>query len=65
MGKWLARFSTSFLILGGLLIYQGYRELTGPFIVNRWRIGLYFLAAGICIGLAMRGVRERHRSDRE
>ena len=65
MAKWLARFSMSFLILGGLLIYQAYRELHGPFAVNKWRIGLYFVAAGISIGLAMRGVQERHRNDRD
>jgi hypothetical protein len=65
MNKWLARLSTSFLILAGFLIYQGYKELTGPFPVVKWRIGLYFVAAGISIGLAIRGVQERHRGDGE
>lgn len=65
MNKWLARLSTSFLILAGFLVYEGYKELTGPFIVHKWRIGLYFVAAGISIGLAMRGVQERHRNNRD
>lgn len=63
MNKWLARFSMSFLILAGLLVYQGYGELTSPAAPNVWRIGLYFVAAGVSIGLCIRGVRERHRLD--
>ena len=61
MNEWLARFSMTFLVLAGLLVYQGYRELTGPVSPNIWHIGLYFVAAGISIGLSLRGVRERHR----
>ena len=63
MAKWLARFSFTFLVLAGLLLWQGYRELTMSSSPNVWRIGLYFVAAGISIGLAFRGIRERHRSD--
>jgi hypothetical protein len=62
MNKWLARFSMTFLVLAGLLVYQGYRELTGPVAPVIWRISLYFVAAGISIGLSLRGVRERHRN---
>lgn len=65
MNRWLARLSTSFFILAGLLIYQSYKELTGPFPVVKWRIGLYSVAVGISIGLAIRGVQERHRRDGE
>jgi len=63
MNKWLARLSTSFLILAGLLIYQGYRELTAPVPAIKWRIALYFVAAGVSLGLFARGVRERHRNN--
>jgi hypothetical protein len=61
MVKWLARFSFTFLVLAGLLIWQGYRELTVTSSPNIWRIGLYFIGAGVSVGLAFRGIRERHR----
>lgn len=59
--RWLARFSFTFLIVAGLLIWQGYREMTQMAFPNTWRIGLYFVAAGICFGLSAKGVRERHK----
>jgi hypothetical protein len=62
MNRWLARFAFTFLILSGLLVYQGYREITTFAQPKTWRIGLYFVAAGIGVGLAARGFRERHRS---
>ena len=62
MARWLARFSFSFMILAGLLAWSGYRGLTRGGVQN-WRIGLYFIGAGICFGLGLRGVRERHRGD--
>jgi hypothetical protein len=65
MNRWLARLSMSFLILAGLLVWQGYRELTTFAHPNTWRVGLYFLAAGIGVGLAVKGIRERHRPDAE
>jgi hypothetical protein len=61
MVKWLARFSFTFLVLAGLLLWQGYREMTMTSSPNTWRIGLYFVGAGVSIGLAFRGIRERHR----
>jgi hypothetical protein len=61
MSRWLARFAFTFLILAGLLIYQAYREMTQTASPNKWRIALYFVAAGISFGLSARGVRERHR----
>jgi hypothetical protein len=63
VNRWLARFSFTFLVVAGLLAWQGYRELTQSTRPNAWRVGLYFLAAGIGVGLAVKGVRERHRSD--
>jgi hypothetical protein len=65
MNRWLARFSFTFLVVAGLLAWQGYRELTTFAQPKIWRVGLYFLAAGIGVGLAAKGVRERHRSDQE
>ena len=64
MGRWLARFSFTFLIVSALLVIQGYRELTGRAgAVNKARVALYFVAAGIGIALTMRGIRERHRGE--
>lgn len=63
MNRWLARFSFSFLVLAGLLAWQGYRELTTFSHPKLWRVGMYFLAAGIGVGLSAKGVRERHRSE--
>ena len=60
MNRWLARLSFSLLILSGLLIAQGWQELHRP-AASKWRIGLYFLSAGIGLGLSLKGVRERHR----
>lgn len=62
MSRWLGRFAFTFLILAGLLIYQAYREMTTMAEPNKWRIALYFVAAGISFGLSARGMRERHRS---
>ena len=65
MNRWLARLSMSFLVLAGFLVWQGYQELTTFAHPVVWRISLYFIAAGIGVGLAAKGVRERHRSDQE
>jgi hypothetical protein len=62
MNRWLARFAFTFLIVAGLLVYRGYREMTTFARPEKWRIGLYFVAAGMGVGLAVRGFRERHRS---
>ena len=63
MPRWLARLAFSFFILAGLLFYQAYREMNDPAAAKPpvWRIALYCLAAGISIGLGLRGLRERHK----
>lgn len=65
MNRWLARFAFTFLIVAGLLVYRGYLAMTSSARPETWRIALYFLAAGIGVGLAVRGFRERHRSESE
>ncbi len=62
MNRWIARFSFTLLILAGLLIYQGWREIHQLADPPKWRLALYFLAAGISAGLSMRGMQLRHRS---
>jgi hypothetical protein len=61
MARILARFVFTLLILSGFLFYEGYVELQRPGRADGWRVGLYFLAGGIGLGLAMRGLKERHR----
>lgn len=65
VNRWLARLAFSFLILAGFLVWQAYRELTTLASPNGWRIGLYFVVAGVSVGLGVRGVRERHRIYRD
>ena len=63
MPRWLARLAFSFFILAGLLFYQAYREMN-PATAKPpiWRIALYCLAAGVSIGLGLRGLRDRHKT---
>ena len=65
MNRWLARLAFSFLVLAALLAWTGYKELTTRTAPNKVRVGLYFVGAGMSLGLAARGFRERHRADSE
>jgi hypothetical protein len=62
MSRVLASLSMSFLIVGGILLWFGYRELTRPSGGGMgWRVGMYFVVGGLCFALGLRGVKERHR----
>lgn len=65
MNRWLARLAFSFLVLAALLAWTGYKELTTRFAPSKPRVALYFVGAGMSLGLAVRGFRERHRSGNE
>jgi hypothetical protein len=65
MTRWLARLAFSFLVLAALLAWTGYKELTTRSHPNNLRVALHFVAAGISLGLAARGFKERHRRDNE
>jgi hypothetical protein len=58
----LASLSFPAVILAGLLAWSAYKEATRAPAPQSWRIGLYCLSAGLCLGIAARGIRERHRS---
>jgi hypothetical protein len=62
MRKWLARLSFSFIIIGAVLAWEGYKAQgrTG-FPPNPTRATICYLAAAICIGTGLAGIRERHR----
>jgi Flp pilus assembly protein protease CpaA len=65
MNQWLARLAFSFLVLAALLAWTGYQELTTRTVPNKVRVGLYFVGAGMSLGVAVRGFRERHRGEHE
>ena len=65
MNRWLARLAFSFLVLAALLAWTGYKELTTRFSPSKPRVALYFVGAGMSLGLAARGFRERHRGGNE
>lgn len=62
MNRWLSRLAFSFLIVAGLLAVQGYREVYGAGPVVKWRIGLYAVAIGVLVGLAVKGINTRHKA---
>ena len=60
--RWLARLAFSFIIIGGVLLWEGYKSLGTPTTERRpVRALTCFIAAGACMALAANGIRERHR----
>ena len=63
--KWVARFSFTFLIVGGLLFYEVFKLSETPG-VPVWKYALLLIGGTMAISLGARGIRERHkRSDLE
>lgn len=61
MRYWLERFSFSFLIVGLVLAWEGYRGAMGrgeP--LGTGRIILYYVGAVVCFALSLWGTRLRH-----
>ena len=62
MRPWLARLGFAFLVIAFVLVWEGYRIVSGrnpgP---GTGRATLYFVAAGVAFGLGLFGIRERHR----
>jgi hypothetical protein len=65
MPRLLSRFAFTFLILAGFLFYEGYILLTKAAKPSMWQVALYFVGAGMSLGIAVRGLRERHRGRQE
>jgi hypothetical protein len=62
LAPWLARFSFSFFILAGLLIWESMRALRGELgPISPGRIVLFWIGALASFVLGCVGVRERHR----
>ena len=60
MMKWVARFSFTFLIIGGLLFYQVY-ELSAMPGTPVWKYAVMLIGGILAISLGAQGIRERHR----
>jgi len=61
MRKWLARLSLSFLVIGFVLVWQGYKlsQAEG----QSSRVVLMYVGAGLCAAAGLAGARERHRPE--
>jgi len=62
MRQWLARLPFALFVLAFLFVWEGYRITSGrnP-LPGTGRATLYFVIAGVVFGLALIGIRERHR----
>jgi hypothetical protein len=58
--QWLARFSFSFLAIAVVLGWEVYKGLQNN-TLGTGRAVLYLLCGGMAVGLAMLGIRERHK----
>jgi cytochrome b subunit of formate dehydrogenase len=62
LSPWLARFSTTFLIITGLLLWECYRAYDRQIRLSTGQMVLFLGGAMASFGLAVVGVRERHRA---
>jgi hypothetical protein len=63
LSPWLARFSFSFFIGCGLLLWEAYRMAQGRLgPVRPWQIVLCTLGGLVCFVMGVVGIRERHRT---
>lgn len=60
MMNWVARFSFTLLIIGGLLFYQVY-ELSAMPGTPVWKYAILLIGGTLAISLGAQGIRERHR----
>ena len=60
--KWLARLSFSFMLIGAVLVWEGYQSLReAREETSDTRVALYFIGAAVTFALGFAGLRERHR----
>lgn len=60
MRKWIARFSYTLLIVGGLLFYQVYKFQTSDAKIPGWQTLLILIGGAVAIALGAQGIRIRH-----
>lgn len=61
MHRWLSRFSFTFLIVGGWLLYEAYRGASASQPLPTWQITLMVVGGALGFSLGMQGIRLRHR----
>jgi hypothetical protein len=61
MRRWLARLSFPFFILAFVLAWQAWRRSQEG--AGGWQVTAMYLGAALLAGMALAGVRERHRDD--
>ncbi len=64
MRKWIARFSYSLLIVGGVLLYEAYELQNPPSRTPMWEVIVVAIGGVLAIALGARGVRIRHQDMR-
>ena len=66
MRRWMARLTFSFFVLTLVFAWEGYRTQRGDRGPDQdVKMYAFYAAAALSFGLALRGVRERHRPPQE
>ena len=66
MRRWMARLAYSFFVLTLVFAWEGYRTQRGDRGPDQHvKMYAFYAAAAVCFGLALRGLRERHRLDEQ
>lgn len=60
MRKWIARFSYTLVIIGGLLFYQVYKFQTSGADTPGWQTAVIVIGAALAVALGIQGIRMRH-----
>ena len=64
MTKWLSRFSYSFFIIGGVLLYYIYKSQTEGPRLPQWQVWVIVIGGALAIAMGARGIREKHRQEK-
>ena len=63
MRKLLSRFSFTFILVGGLLMYYVYTSQTQGPRLPEWQAMVIVVGGALSIAMGARGLRERHRQE--
>lgn len=64
MRKWIARFSFTLLVVGGLLFYEAYTMQTSEPRAPMWQVLLVVVGGALATAMAAQGIRMRHEDMR-
>ncbi len=65
MRKWIARFSFTLLIVGGLLFYQAYELQGSEPRPPAWQLIVIVASGALAVAMGARGIRMRHEQMRD